>query len=631
LADTDITAVKTSSLGVDTPLVLTTDFTLTGSGSPSGGELTLVAPLVSGERLTIARIVTVTQEVDYLANDKFPANTHEEALDRLTMVAQQLEENINRAVILPLSTTTSSLTLPGIEPTTIWRWNAAGTEIEFVTAAEAFAGSPPLGVDLGGTGADNASDARTNLGLTIGSSIQAYTDTLQSIGALGTTADRLLYTTALNTFAESTLTSFARTILDDVDASAVQTTLGIVVGTDVQAHDANLDSISALGTAADKMIYTTAADTWAETDVQTYGLSLLDTVDADAAHTVLGLGTLATQSGTFSGTSSGTNTGDQNLFSTIAVSGQSDVVADAASDTLTLVAGSNVTITTDAATDSITISATGGGGGGGIAGPVSSTNNAIAVWDGTGGDTLKDSNLTIGSSAISGIADLNDSNGNEVVEFTATSSAVNNVMVTNAATLGAPTISAVGSDTNIRLDIKSKGAGRVDILGSSLGITDSGGSGGSITMFENPSNGTSYVNLKAPASITTSATYILPDTNTDGFLKNTSGTWTWEAGGTSAANVVAWAKYSLSGGTPSLTSSYNVASLTDNATGDTIVVYSSALANANYAVTAAGLLTGGTGNANFQIAGPSTSQVRILSKSGTTLTDIDTVYAIMVM
>lgn len=59
---------------------------------------------------------------------------------------------------------------------------------------------------------------------------------------------------------------------------------------------------------------------------------------------------------------SGTNTGDQNLFRTFAVSGQSDVVADSTTDTLTLVAGTNVTITTDATTDSITINASGGGG-----------------------------------------------------------------------------------------------------------------------------------------------------------------------------------------------------------------------------------------------------------------------------
>jgi hypothetical protein len=60
---------------------------------------------------------------------------------------------------------------------------------------------------------------------------------------------------------------------------------------------------------------------------------------------------------------SGTNTGDQSLFRTIAVSGQSDVVADSTTDTLTLVAGSNITITTNAGTDTITIASTGGGSG----------------------------------------------------------------------------------------------------------------------------------------------------------------------------------------------------------------------------------------------------------------------------
>lgn len=50
-----------------------------------------------------------------------------------------------------------------------------------------------------------------------------------------------------------------------------------------------------------------------------------------------------------------------NLFSTIVVSGQSDVVADSPADTLTLVAGTNVTITTNAGTDTITINASGGG------------------------------------------------------------------------------------------------------------------------------------------------------------------------------------------------------------------------------------------------------------------------------
>ena len=48
-------------------------------------------------------------------------------------------------------------------------------------------------------------------------------------------------------------------------------------------------------------------------------------------------------------------------FKNVAVAGQDNVVADAATDTLTLVGGTNVTITTDASADSVTVAASGGG------------------------------------------------------------------------------------------------------------------------------------------------------------------------------------------------------------------------------------------------------------------------------
>ncbi len=53
---------------------------------------------------------------------------------------------------------------------------------------------------------------------------------------------------------------------------------------------------------------------------------------------------------------------DNNAFSTIVVAGQTDIVADSIADSLTLVAGTNITITTNATTDTITINSTGGGG-----------------------------------------------------------------------------------------------------------------------------------------------------------------------------------------------------------------------------------------------------------------------------
>jgi hypothetical protein len=61
-------------------------------------------------------------------------------------------------------------------------------------------------------------------------------------------------------------------------------------------------------------------------------------------------------------TAAASGTGGSPAFGTFAVSGQDNVVADSLSDTLTLVAGSNVTLTTDAATGSVTIAAVGGGG-----------------------------------------------------------------------------------------------------------------------------------------------------------------------------------------------------------------------------------------------------------------------------
>ena len=101
--------------------------------------------------------------------------------------------------------------------------------------------------------------------------------------------------------------------------------------------------------------------------------------------------------------------GGGDTFKTIAVSGQSDVVADATTDTLTLVAGSNVTLTTDAAADSITIAASGGGGGGTVDYEEFKCNYH------TDGSLLAASNL---SSGISGVNIDSAAGGDVTVTFT---------------------------------------------------------------------------------------------------------------------------------------------------------------------------------------------------------------------
>jgi hypothetical protein len=259
----------------------------------------------------------------------------------------------------------------------------------------------------------------------------------------------------------------------------------------------------------------------------------------------------------------------------------------------------------------------------------------IVAGQGTGNLTLGQSGAT--AIKLAGDQAITDSAGNNYIKFSKTTSAVNNIQIANAATGTGPIISAVGTDANIDVELQAKGSGGYDLLGTSSAAA-------AVKLYENTSNGTNYVALQSPATLSGNTTWILPSADSAGFLEsNGSGTLSLnpaavKADQTTATSTVkpvvpavqqnhpsaakAWSKVTVSAGTGTSTVGYNISSITSVGTGAYTLNFTTAFTTSDFVF--AGNAVRVSGNANNALylnmvrsVAPTTSSIEIAISDNT--------------
>jgi hypothetical protein len=138
-AKTDIQVVKTAATGVQTTLVLDSDYSVAlnaDQDASPGGTITypvVGSPLAGGSKLDVVGSLDYAQTTDITNLGKFLPQVHENALDYLTILVQQLLEKQGRSLLLPVGETTTALATAANRLDRVLGFNAASGNAEVST------------------------------------------------------------------------------------------------------------------------------------------------------------------------------------------------------------------------------------------------------------------------------------------------------------------------------------------------------------------------------------------------------------------------------------------------------------------------------------------------------------------
>jgi hypothetical protein len=503
-ASSDLQVIIRSATGTETTKTLTTDYTVTGVGTASGGNVVFEAAAIptATETVVLIRNVPQTQAIDYIANDPFPAETHEEGLDRATMTIQQMQEEINRSIKLSKTNTMTSTEF------TVAAADRANKILAFDSTGE-ISVTQELGT-YKGTDTTVTTEAYVQRDIVKSTSAAQLNNVYICVGD-SVVGDLLTDTDHFDLLVDaySAASSAAAAASSATDAETAQTaaetaqTAAELAETNAETAETNAETAETNAAASEANAATSESNAATSESNAATSESNAST-SASTATTQAGIAT--TQAGNASTSASNASTSESNAATSESNAATSESNAATSASNAATSESNAATSESNAATSASAAAASADAFDDVYLGSKSSdpttdndgdplaagmlyyntVSNIMRIYSGsawenvavstagfttlTGVETLTNKTLTAPKIADGGF--VADANGNEQIIFTTTASAVNELTVVNSATGNAPEISSTGGDTNIDLKITPKGSGKIVLDGISFPNTD---------------------------------------------------------------------------------------------------------------------------------------------------------------